>query len=311
MSSEYFGTLANPPTEYAGLDEYNKQSQFGPRLPPTAPLQNFPTVLEQPNKRGYDVLSYGTPNSGYYDVAQAYGNSCNPKFYVRECPTNKKVSPFVPQVKNTVNFKQNTGVENQLISEGFENPVSLEDAFEKLKPIHFFYLPPNKCSYCASALEMIRPYNQYFQLHDISDEDNLRLLTHYNGFAVPYFYASNGNSVTGLWKIEDLVVALLGRKLVPSPTGTPEPQGGDIISQELLKLAIIIFVMEGCHFCKSLISRFEKAGYLHHVRVEDGLAPHNRDKTSRARGFPFIVSTITNKHTEGDMEIESIIKKLK
>lgn len=308
MSSEYFGTLANPPTEYAGLNEYNKQSQFGPRIPPTMPLQNFPTVLEQSNKYGYDVLSYGTPNSGYYDVAQAYGNSCNPRFYTRECPSNKKISPFVPQASNTANLKQSIGVENQLISEGFEQDI--EAALEKLRPIHFFYMPPNKCTYCAAALEMIRPYSRYFVLHDISDEDNLRLLTHYNGFAVPYFFVSNGNSVTGLWKLRDLVDALLGRKSHNMPTPMPD-QKMDQIAQDLLRLALVVYVMEGCHFCKSLLSRFEKAGYLPHIRVENGLAPENRQKTMHARGFPFTVSTTTKKHVEGDMDIQSIIQRLK
>ena len=83
-----------PYNEYSNLNHYN--TQFGPRLPPSVPSMSQPVILEQGNQYGYDALTHDTDGNQYYNIGSAYGTSCTPKYYVAQCPSNKKLRPFPP-----------------------------------------------------------------------------------------------------------------------------------------------------------------------------------------------------------------------
>ena len=99
-SVDYNGTYANPDNQYADLKKYN--TVFGPK-PRSQPNQSRPTLLQQPNPFGYDALSHGNGDA-YYDVKSGYGTNCDQKYYTGMCPSNRRVGPFPPRMKENYNM---------------------------------------------------------------------------------------------------------------------------------------------------------------------------------------------------------------
>ena len=94
-SVDYNGVYANPDNQYADLKKYN--TVFGPK-PLPQPNQSHPTLLQQPNPFGYNALSHGNGDA-YYDVKTGYGTNCDQKYYTGMCPSNRRVGPFPPRMK--------------------------------------------------------------------------------------------------------------------------------------------------------------------------------------------------------------------
>jgi glutaredoxin len=118
-SGEYTNAYASPSTEYTNLQNYYKGSQFGPKLPASVPSNGYPTILKQGNEFGYEALTHDTDGNSYYNVEKAYGNSCQPKYYVAKCPENKFLRPFVPDGNSVVGPPTPCPVKTEGIAEGY------------------------------------------------------------------------------------------------------------------------------------------------------------------------------------------------
>ena len=118
-SGEYTNAYASPSTEYTNLQNYYKGSQFGPKLPASVPSNGYPTILKQGNEFGYEALTHDTDGNNYYNVEKAYGNSCQPKYYVAKCPENKFLRPFVPDGNSVVGPPTPCPVKTEGIAEGY------------------------------------------------------------------------------------------------------------------------------------------------------------------------------------------------
>lgn len=92
MNTRHSGYVM-PMNNYVDLEQYNKDTQFGPPLPASVPSANFPVILEQQPIQSYDVLTHNT-SQNYPDVNNAYGNSCVQNYNVRKCPTNQTIRSF-------------------------------------------------------------------------------------------------------------------------------------------------------------------------------------------------------------------------
>lgn len=100
MNTRHSGYVM-PMNNYVDLDKYNKDTQFGPPLPPHVPSANFPTILEQKPIQSYDILTHNT-NQNYPDVSNAYGNNCSQKYFVRKCPTNQFIRALQKEADKNV-----------------------------------------------------------------------------------------------------------------------------------------------------------------------------------------------------------------
>lgn len=305
MSSEYSGSYANPNLDYSPLNDYYAGSRFGPPLPPTARAQNFPVLMEQSNKKGYDVLSYGRPGQGYYDVSSAYGNSCNPKYYVAECPSNKYVRPFVPDIEAVVYPSATTPVRNELVSEGFEYPLQVWKDLQ----LHFFYAKndaPSGKMYNELLQTLRQNLPSVVALHDISSPENKQLLVNLGGTMVPFLFSQKtGNSVTGAMPLaEAMPILMKEKKEAFVHTTTPSNNAANAIAN----LDIEIFVMKGCVYCHKLLDLLQKQGVLHLVKVKDAF--ENRQQLSGVSGFPFILAKNGKSFTGYSDNLDTILRRL-
>lgn len=304
MSSEYSGSYANPNLDYSPLNDYYAGSQFGPPLPPTARSQNFPVLMEQSNKKGYQVLSYGRPGQGYYNVASAYGNSCDPKYYVAECPSNKYVRPFVPDIEAVVFPNSSTSVRNELISEGFDYPI-IKDL-----QLHFFFAKNDSNSnkvYNELYKVLRQNLSSTVMLHDIALPENKQLLINLGGTMIPFLFSQKtGNSVTGDIPLNEAIAFLLKEKQVSQEmfSTTPSKTLADVIAG----LDINVFVMKGCTYCHKLLDLLQKKGVLHLVKVKDAL--ENRQELNNVSGFPHIVSKNGKSYTGYNDNLDVIVRNL-
>lgn len=89
-----------PMNNYVELENYNKDTQLGPPVPPSTPSMKFPTILEQKPISSYNVLTHDTIHH-YPDVNKAYGTTCEQKYFIGKCPTNQFIRPFGKSVEKT------------------------------------------------------------------------------------------------------------------------------------------------------------------------------------------------------------------
>lgn len=305
-SEEYSGSYTNPHRDYTKEGNYYAGSQFGPKLPPTVPTMKHPTLMEQGNPYGYDALTHGKSGQGYYDVASAYGNSCNPKFYVGECPSNKYLRPFVPTVKDTVSSSKSCATPNKVVSEGYA------PSKETIKNLDISFFFDKKCEHSRLA------YNNLSQLFgselssivtmlDISQPKNAQMMTDLGGFATPFFFSrKTGCSATGNWPLRDLLTALT---CSPHPSNAPRRRENyqPDIAARVQDLRLELFVMDGCIYCDKIKSLLKPV--LSHIKVTN--AATARDRLHNVRGFPHIVSHKTGKSKTGYTDnLEAILKEL-
>lgn len=305
MSSEYTGSYSNPNLDYSPLRDYYAGSQFGPPLPPTARGQNFPVLMEQSNEKGYQVLSHGRPGQGYYDVTSAYGNSCNPKYYVAECPSNRYVRPFVPDIESVVFPNAATSVRNELVSEGFDYPVSVLKELQ----LHFFFAKndPNSNKMYNELTKVLRTeLTSVVMLHDISAAENKQLLFNLGGTMVPFLFSQKtGNSVTGAIPLNEAIAVLLKER---SKEGFATPTPSNNLATLLSNLDITVFVMKGCVYCHKLLDLLQQKGVIHLVKVKDAL--DNRQQLANVSGFPYLLARNGKSYTGYNDNLDVIIRNL-
>jgi len=293
---EYSGSYANPNNDYSRNGKYNL-NQLGPPLPPTIPSMQFPTLMQNDQKKyGYNSLTHGN-GQGYYDVQSAYGTSCQPKFYVGQCPSNKFVRPFVPDAGNTVS-------DRSCLQPGM--PIS-----EGYTPIHFFF--EKSCMHCINAHKNLTKvfgdrFKNMFVMHDVALPDNLQKMSNLGGFATPFFFnEETGYSATGDMSIPDLMKAL-HNKHMPTPTPTMENYQSNDLPSIVEKLKIEVFTMNGCGWCDKMKQEIRQSGLDKHIKISD--ASEARKQNIDVRGFPHTVSHMTGKGVPGYMKIPDLVKKL-
>lgn len=308
-SEEYSGSYTSPNRDYSKEGNYYAGSQFGPKLPPTVPTMKHPVLMEQGNPFGYDALTHGQSGQGYYDVASAYGNSCNPKFYVGECPSNKYLRPFVPTVNNTVSANKSCSNNNQVISEGY---APSKDVIKNLG-ISFFF--DKKCEHSRLAFNNLsqvygNELSSLISMMDIAVDKNAQIMTNLGGFATPFFFSSKtGCSATGNWPLRDLLTAL---NCAPSSAATTSPPRENYHSPHVSKvknLQLELFVMDGCVFCDKMKEMLEKHGVLDHVKVTKAMDARHR--LQNVRGFPYMMSHVSQKSHTGYVDnLDTLLQQL-
>lgn len=303
-TTEYRSPLTNVFTDYSDIQKYNKSSQFGPTLPPSTPSMQFPTLLEQGNRFGYDALTHDGDGSNYYSLESAYGKSCNPKFYVAKCPENKFLRPFVPDRKD-YQSPSNCPIKTQSIAEGFTPaPVDEIISFLKTHQVHFFYDSTGKCPYSNMAIEkyltqLKRPLTEVFILKDVRLPENKKLLTDLGGTATPFFYdKKNNHSVTGyVPEVYHLY------QLLKQPTK-------EYYSDPVQDLQIVVYTLSNCVFCEKLKAMLKQQGVLDKVTILD--ARQHMHELNGVKGFPYIISKKTGKSVTGfDPNFQLILNKLR
>lgn len=187
-NGEYVSAYTAPYSEYSNLNRYN--TQFGPRLPPSVPSMSQPIILEQGNKYGYDALTHHTDGNQYYNIGSAYGNSCTPKYYVAQCPSNKKLRPFPPTT-------------NTPVVESFQH----DDRASVLKNLDVTVFLMKGCVFCEKLKALLRQHGleQVVTYADGTDPKYKDLLRGVRGFP-HYRSAKTGKSGTGYpSSIDDLI----------------------------------------------------------------------------------------------------------
>lgn len=291
---EYTNSYNNSYSSYANLEKYNKAANFGPKLPPTVPSSNFPTILQQHPIAGYDVLTHDT-HSQYPDVSKAYGNSCKQKYFVRKCPTNKEIRPFNDHSILTPSPVK-CPVENQEIVEGFSDLKSLD--------VLMFVDMSGKCKFSEKVMEMAKNHkfiSDFKKVIDISKAKNEQIFTNHGGYATPFFFSLKTNkSVTGFVSKDKLV------QMLSSHEGYHSPMHSKIHDMKLK-----VFVMEMCGFCQKLKKMLEDAGITENdvEYVKD--LEHYSSELQNVRGFPHVKSMATGKEMTGcPSSVEKLIEHL-
>lgn len=289
---EYSNSYNSALSTYANLEKYNKASHFGPKLPPTVPSSNFPTILEQKPIASYDVLTHHTQHQ-YPDVDKAYGTSCKQKYFVGKCPSNDKIRPLNTATTMTTPAPKKCAVETEEIVEGYHDLKSLK--------VLLFVDTSGKCQYSEKLMHSLKKHDHFLQVIDIADPKNEQVFTNHGGYATPFFYSlATNKSVTGLVPLDKLAEMLSHHENYETP-----------LKKKISDLDLKVFVMDMCHYCKKLKEMLESAG------VKDGdvtyikdLASHREDLKD-VKGFPFTKSMKTGKVLTGcPSSIETYVKSL-
>ena len=305
---EYSGSFTNNNNEYSHNNGRYNLGQSGPSLPPTIPSMQYPTLMQDDQKKyGYNSLTHGN-GQGYYDVQSAYGTSCQPKFYVGQCPSNKFVRPFVPDANDTVSGKSCLQP-GMLISEGYSS-------FKK--PVQFFF--EKTCTHCINAHKNLTKvfgdrFDSMFAMKDVALPGNLQMMSNLGGFATPFFFNEDtGCSATGDMSTPDLMKALLcNNKPQPSrmptrgphmPTHAPMNDLASTVDQ----LKMEVFIMNGCGWCDKLKQEIRQSGLEKYIKISD--ASEARKQNIDVRGFPHTISHTTGKGVPGYMRIPDLVARL-
>lgn len=287
---EYSNSYNNSMSSYANLEKYNKASHFGPKLPPTTPSNNFPTILEQKPIASYDVLTLGSQTE-YPGVKNAYGDSCSQKYFVAKCPSNKEIRPFNDHSVVTP-APRRCNVETEEIVEGFSDLKDLE--------VVVFVDMSGKCKF--SNVLKSGGLDEYKAVVDINaSPKNEQEFTNMGGYATPYFYSLKTNkSVTGLVSKDKLV------EMLSYHEGYEHP-----MKKKVRDMKLKVYVMEMCGYCQKLKQMLEEAGITDDdVEYIKDLASH-RHELQNVRGFPHIKSMKTGKEMTGyPGSMENLMKQL-
>jgi glutaredoxin len=257
-------------------------------------------MQDDQKKYGYNSLTHGN-GQAYYDVQSAYGTSCQPKFYVGQCPSNKFVRPFVPDADDTVSGGSclQPGMP---ISEGYSS-------FKK--PVHFFF--EKTCMHCMNAHKNLVKafgdrFHSMFVMRDVADPNNLQDMSNLGGFATPFFFnEETGCSATGDMSTPDLMKALLCHNK-PTRMPTMESYQSNDPASVVKELQIEVFTMNGCGWCDKMKKEIRQSGLENYIKISD--ASEARKQNISVRGFPHSMSHKTGKQAPGYMKIPDLVKKL-
>lgn len=317
-NGEYKNTITSPYSQYSNLSKYN-DTNFGPKLPVTSPLQNYQTYLEQERIADYNVLTMNNTEGQYPKENNAYGKEVCAKYFVGEAPSNKFVRPFVPNIKFTTNSSQTDycKVKNDSIVEGFATTKPIyEDIINKSQKmlLHIFILPPEKCFFSKKLIDDLidmfgMDYQNYFKIKNIENKEDLSLFTNTGGYAVPYFFSPiTNNSETGYNEGFDKIVNSLYSNTKENFLPSNKPIS---IIDKVKDLRIVIYTMNNCGFCTKIKNMLAKEGLLNVVRIYDMSTIKDKKELKEIRGFPYIKSLNTKKSYTGcPMSIEMLIKNL-
>lgn len=341
-SGEYKSTILSPYSKYSDLSLYNKGSFMGPILPSTVPSMQYPTLLEQKKIQDYDVLTLQTHDTNYTTTDKAYGTSCQPKYYIGECPSNKYVRPFVPDIQfsNAVPTPpvESCSTKNSPIVEAYHSetlPPPIMDLLEKCEKIklHIFITDPTKCPFSKkliSDLDTLFGRQNYITkmkvINITHDEKGQQLFSNVGGYGVPYFYSPITNSShTGYQSdvmkiIESLVSVNKEGYSHPKnnhhmktmePSSSEQNTGFNPLIQKIKDLQLHIMVMKSCGFCDKYKTMLKNLGLMPYVKIEDIANIQDKQKLKGIRGFPFTTSGKTKKSYTGyPSSIEVLVKQL-
>ena len=300
-TSEYNNNLTSLSNDYGSTKGYNDYNTLiAQKLPPSVPSMNFPVILEQSNIFGYDALTRGGDGTNYFNVKTAYGtNNCNPSYFVAKCPQNKFIRTFLPGPKEYVSPSA-CPVESELVSEGYS-----PDALSMVKNLGLVFFYDKNCEHSKNTYQAFvnaigaENFHKYVDMRNIAESKNEQELTNLGGYAVPFLFARRtNNSVTGFMPIE---------KSLQKLSHTPKPSSS--LAERIKDLKIVVYTMEGCHFCEKLKQML--IHFLDFVEFKIGTDPRIAREIEGVRGFPFIKSHKTGKTKMGlPSSVEELVKHL-
>lgn len=287
-STEYQNNLvSNNYPEYGSTNSLQYNTLLAQKLPSTVPSMKYPVLLEQSNVYGYDALTHNSDNTGYYNLTSAYGNSCNPSFYVAKCPENSYIRSFP---SNSINSSSSCATVSQSISEGYTNSKIL------------MFISP-MCKFSQQALMEYRShpeFNSLFEVLNIENPTNEQKLTNLGGYSTPFFYRSDQNIiVNGYFPYSELLSKM---KIQENYQSSSE-------DKKIKDLKIVAYVAKGCHYCTQLKHLLKD--HAHDIIYKDASDPNIREELKHIRGFPTLHSLKTKKtHVGYPGDIKTLIHKL-
>jgi len=281
-SSEYNNNLTSSNSEYGSSSLYNKI--FAQKLPPTVPMMKYPTIMEQGNPFGYDVLSHDKEQVGYYNVKSAYGSNKEPDYFIARCPDNRYIRPFI---KKEIISLDSCVTPQPLISEGYKSSKVL------------MFISPH-CSFCQKALNEYKNYlgndfSSIFEVLDISLPHIEQKMTNLGGYATPFFYSETHSiTVTGYFPIH-----VLFDKLKINFNKKSD------LTSIIESLDIIAYIAKGCHFCDKLKELLKD----HKIEYRD--YANYKHELKNIKGFPTLYSKTTKKtHVGCPSSLEILVHNL-
>ena len=337
-SGEYTNAYASPSSEYTHLNTYYKGSQFGPKLPASVPSNGYPTILKQGNEYGYEALTHDTDGNSYYNVEKAYGNNCQPKYYVAKCPENKFIRPFVPDGNTSMNGPPTPcPVKTQPIAEGYmyelpynmssslmskelggvpttgptemyqmpsptptSTPQSLATEIQNLKVI-FFY--DKKCPHSLQAMQMYQK-----ELAPTTLDQAFLSVKDISLFNNEQLLTELGGTATPFFYSQATHRSVTGfvaglHNLMQGLNGKSVKESyqptSSSMEEVVKKLNVVVFVMQGCGYCDKLKALITQAGLQNVVKFVDARDPNFRHELMNVRGFPYYKSMTTGKSSMG------------
>jgi len=286
-SVEYQNNLVSYSPEYGSTKGYhNYNTLLAQKLPPTVPSMKYPVVLQQSNIYGYDALTHDSDHSGYYSLTSAYGNSCEPSFYVAKCPENSYIRSFPT---SSLQSASSCPTVSKSISEGYQN-----------SKIQMFVSP--LCKYSQQALSEYKSHPQFsslFEIFNVQQPDHEQRLTNLGGYATPFFYKPDQNiMVTGYMPLSDLLAKMKTQENYESP-----------VAQQIKDLKIVAYVAKGCHYCTQLKHLLKE--YSHDIMYKEATDPKWKEEMKHITGFPTLHSLTTHKtHVGYPNDVKTLIHKL-
>lgn len=198
--------------------------------------------------------------------------------------------------------KQNFNLKRPLPSKN----NSLENKIKDLHVLLFIDLSGN-CFHSNKFLNMLKTHfnniENIFVIKDINNQNNLDLLKKYNGQGTPFLYSLVSNkSVLGSNHSLDDIMNSLNVEIKENFTSHKD---------DIRKLNIKLYVMNGCGFCVKLKELFEKHKVLDDITIITDLQNHKKD-LKNVSGFPHMISQTTGKSMTGYSDsLDKIINELK
>jgi glutaredoxin len=279
---------------YADMFTYNTSGSFGPKLPPTVPSSNFPTILDTSVEKSYGTLTYNNSPNSYPSVDDAYTFK-EPKYFVGKCPSNKKIRDFGPSVvpsptpEPPKKKEKSCNVVNEPIIEQFE------DIEEQLKNLNIMLFVDKKCPFSRKQLEQTT--TKSMKVFDIKNKKHKQQFTDYGGFATPFFFSTSSNrSYTGFDSNPS--------RLLKNLSIVENFSSG--LDQRIKDLEIVIYSSKHCPYCNMLHKMLSDKNQLQNVDLIDDMT--KMENVDKIEGFPYIFSRKTNKNMTGcPQDLESMI----
>lgn len=283
-------SYSKPASLYNELATYNKNSLFGPPLPPLTPSMQYPTLPREPPGYQYNALTHGYNGTGYYTIDSGYGgenNTCT-TFFIGKCPSNREIPLPSPPSPNAP------------IVEGFSPSPSPSDSLTiRWKYLDVEVLVSKSCPYSKRALELLEQHKLLPHTHikDISLPVHKQEFDKLQVKGVPVFVSKRTHR--HFVGHPSSIIAVIG---ILEHEGTTEhfPSTSPLL-EKLKQLKIVFYGLDNCIFCEKLKKLIIENHATSVIQYKDANSKDSMTDLLKYRpaGYPFLVSHTTGKTITG------------